>query len=774
MRIGTVLDGDSRADLAFRTAVQEEAGRLLRTQFDVSFPNEKQLVGDWSAAQARRNVDFLLEDPQIDAVLVLGIVGSSYVGRRPVIAKPVVAAIVVDPETQGIPIAVRERQVPGRVGVERVRVSGVRNLSYVAYSQDLVREVETFREITAFSRLAVLMIEEIENEFPDVRETVARDLEKIGVEATVVPVGLSIEQALARLPDGVEAVMLTGMPQLGDREFRSLIGALHDRKLPTYSLEGQRDVRRGAMAGLKVERNELFLVRRIVLNLFSVLRGEEAAEIPVDFMVDEQLTINMASARAVGVDPTFGLLTEAELVAETGTPPVRRISLADVVREAANVNLDLASAERRVAAGMQQVKEARSNLLPQANVSSLGTFIDGDRASVIQGKRQMLGAVGVRQAIYSEQARSGYDIERELQISREEERFQTRLDIVSEAARQYLAVLQAKTVENIQKKNLAVTRSNLGLSRARVDIGTAGRDEVLRWRSQIAQDRRNVIAASAQRNQAEIAVNRILNRALEEPFGTVEAGLDDPQLTVNFEVLRPFVERPAAFKLFREFMTREALEASPELRQLDASIRAQERLLLAGKRAFYVPTVNLDAQLQTFKNGGSPSLASEMGPNSVNWTVAVEASLPIFQGGALRARKTRAEIDLDRFTIDREATRLLIDQRIRSSLHQAGASFAGIELSLEAAEAARENLELVRASYSAGVVGIVRVLDAQTQALSAELEAANAVFNHLIDLMAVQRAVGRFDYFRSPDERGELIRRLEVFLEEKGYDARGS
>ena len=482
----------------------------------------------------------------------------------------------------------------------------------------------------------------------------------------------------------------------------------------------------------------------------------------------------MASARAVGVDPTFGLLTEAELVAETGTPPVRRISLADVVREAANVNLDLASAERRVAAGMQQVKEARSNLLPQANVSSLGTFIDGDRASVVQGKRQMLGAVGVRQVIYSEQARSGYDIERELQISREEERFQTRLDIVSEAAQQYLAVLQAKTIENIQKKNLAVTRSNLGLSRARVDIGTAGRDEVLRWRSQIAQDRRNVIAASAQRNQAEIAVNRILNRALEEPFGTVEAGLDDPQLTVNFEVLRPFVERPAAFKLFREFMTREALEASPELRQLDASIRAQERFLLAGKRAFYVPTVNLDAQLQTFKNGGSPSLASEMGPNSVNWTVAVEASLPIFQGGALRARKTRAEIDLDRFTIDREATRLLIDQRIRSSLHQAGASFAGIELSLEAAEAARENLELVRASYSAGVVGIVRVLDAQTQALSAELEAANAVFDHLIDLMEVQRAVGRFDYFRSPDERGELIRRLEVFLEEKGYDARGS
>ncbi len=772
MRIGTVLDGGSPTDLAFRAAVQEEAGRLLRAEFVVSFPEEKQLVGDWSASQARRNVDALLEDPRIDAVLVFGIAASAYVSRQAVIAKPVVAAVVIDPETQGVPVAVRERPMPGRAGVERVRVSGVRNLSYVAYSQDLAREAETFREIAPFSRLALLMMEAVESEFPFIREAVARSLEEIGVEAAVVPVGLSVEQALARLPENVEAVMLTRMPQLDDREFRGLVNALHERKLPTYSLEGQRDVRRGAMAGLLVERNELFLVRRIALNLFRVLRGEQAAEIPVDFIVDEQLTINMASARAVGVDPTFRLLTEAELVGETNPPPARRISLSDVVREAENVNLDLASAARRVAAGMQQVKEARANLLPQASVWSQGTFIDADRASVIQGRRQALGAVGVRQVIYSEQARSGYDIERHAQVSREEERFQIRLDIIAEAAQQYLEALRAKTIEDIQKRNLALTRSNLALARARVDIGAAGRDEALRWRSQIAQNRRSVIDASAQRSQAEIAVNRILNRALEEPFDAIEAGLDDPRLMVNFEVLGPFVERPTAFRLFREFMTREALEASPEIRRLDASIRAQERFLLASKRAFYVPTISLDAQLQTFRNSG-PAPEPGMGPNNVNWTVAAQAALPIFQGGALRAQKTRAAVELEQFTIDREATRLLIDQRIRSSLYRAGASFAGIELAREAAAAARENLELVRDSYAAGVVDIVRVLDAQAQTLSAELEASNAVFVHLLDLMEVQRAAGRFDYFRSPGERSEWIRRLEVFMKENGYGRRG-
>ena len=58
---------------------------------------------------------------------------------------------------------------------------------------------------------------------------------------------------------------------------------------------------------------------------------------------------------------------------------------------------------------------------------------------------------------------------------------------------------RAYSVEDIEKRNLALTRSNLGLARARVDVGAAGRDEVLRWASQIAQDRRRVIEASAAR-----------------------------------------------------------------------------------------------------------------------------------------------------------------------------------------------------------------------------------------------------------------------------------
>lgn len=772
VRIGTVLDGPISPDAEMRVDVQREIVSLLSGRFAVEFPQDKQIVGDWTPNRVRMAVDSLLADPEVDVVLVLGVFGPAYVARRGELSKPVLAAVILDPEVQGVPIEIREQPIPGREGRERVRVSGVPNLSYLAYNRDLLRQVQTFREIAFFSRVTILTLQPLDEEIGEQRSNLIRKFETLDVEVTVVPVGESVATALAEIPSDTEAVLVDFLPHLTNSEFEQLVQGLISRRLPSFSLVGQSDVRRGVMAGLQLERDDLRLVRRVALNLLAILLGEDAQELPVDFDLDEQLTINMATASAVGVDPTFILLTEAELIDEQTIPSARRLSLARAVQEASNVSLDLLAAERRVAAGLQLVKEARSSLLPQASVAGTGIFIDKDRATPFQRQRQVSGSVGASQLLYSERNKSGYDIEREQQIFRQEERFQLRLDVIFEAAQSYLNVLRAKTIERIRRSNLRLTRSNLNLAQERVDIGSAGRDEALRWLSQIAVDRRSVIDSSAQRYQAEIAVNRVLNRPLEERFETVEAGLDDPELTTSFERLRPYIQSPGSFQVFREFMTEEAYEASPELKQLDAAVRAQERVVLATKRAFYVPTFGVDAELAFVKGGGEPSPLPPEAPNGVDWTVAVQATLPIFQGGALRAQRTRAEIELDQLTIERDATSLLIGERIRSELYRASASFAGIQLAQEAASAALENLGIIRDAYSEGAVDILKLLDAQNQALNAELDAANAVFDHLIDLMAVQRAVGRFDYFRSPQERDSFLRNLDAFFQSTGYSVK--
>ena len=149
----------------------------------------------------------------------------------------------------------------------------------------------------------------------------------------------------------------------------------------------------------------------------------------------------------------------------------------------------------------------------------------------------------------------------------------------------------------------------------------------------------------------------------------------------------------------------------------------------------------------------------------LNWSAGVSASLPLFEGGARRAARTRASREVDELRLRRRAIAERIEQRVRSAAHLARASFAGIELTEAATVAARQNLDLVTGAYEQGVVPILDLLDAQHAALIAEEEAANAVYDHLIDQMAVQRALGRFRFFMNQEESVAFDARLRAHFD---------
>lgn len=146
-------------------------------------------------------------------------------------------------------------------------------------------------------------------------------------------------------------------------------------------------------------------------------------------------------------------------------------------------------------------------------------------------------------------------------------------------------MLRARTVERIQRDNLTLTRSNLELAQSRRRIGVAHASEVIRWENQTAINRWDVIEAGAARSVAQIALNRLLHRPLEEAFETAEVDLNDPALPANAATVDAYIGNPFAFAIFRDFMTAEALAQSPELRQLDAAIAAHERRCSPARRA---------------------------------------------------------------------------------------------------------------------------------------------------------------------------------------------
>ena len=766
VHVGIVWDGPSDVVPEMRQIIRKEIHELTNREFDVRFPDEFELDGGWSVTGVNHAIDRLLAQPRVNLVLAFGILASHEISKRKALPKPVIAPFIIDPQLQGLPF--------------NKGTSGVKNLNYLVSFKSFSRDLEAFHAVFPFSRLSVLIDRVLFEAFPQFERRARALADQHGISLTLISVETSAKAALSAIPLDTEAVVFSAMPRLAPAEFDSLVKGLNSRRLPTFSTLGEREVRRGVTVGLSPELDLGRLARHIAANVQRIVSGTDAGRIPVAFVRGEHLTINMASVRTIDKWPSFQVLSEADLINEDATGVAPRLSLFQAVQEATEGNLDVAAANRKVAAGVGQVGQARSGLLPEVLVGTLGV-LNGrgpDAFGTGADPGQAATAVGgFRQVLYSDDAWTKYTVQQKKQVSREEEWNQLRLDTAQDAAIAYLTVLRTKTARRIQKDNLMLTRSNLELATAREDVGYALRDEVFRWETEVANGQKSVVAADAQVRQAEVSLNRIRNRPLEETFATVEQTLDDPALLGDSRQLFAYIENPRGFQVFRDFQVEEAIRAAPELRRLDALIAGQERTMTNAQRAFWVPELTLQgAAFQSYAHGGggAGSLTVPLGSVGVAqsqnnfYAASIGLTFPLFQGGNKSATSARAREELQQLQTERAATVQQIDERVRTAMYQSSASFPSIRLSRIAAEAARKTLDLVVDQYARGTVDIIKLLNSQNSALSANEAAANAVYTFLIDLTRVQRSVGQLSFFQSPEERAAWFERLQTFFVNAG------
>ena len=707
----------------------------------------------------KRIVDRLLADPEVDLIIGLGYLASNDLAQRRELPKPVIAPVVLDAEMQNLPL--------------KQSASGVKNLVYIDPFIRIDRDIKAFLDVVPFRNLAVLLQKQTLEAVPWLRKKLRRISFEYTMNVEAVPVGTSATEALANLPPETDAVLVFPLMQITGKEFYKLVEGLIERKLPSFSVWSRSEVEAGLLASVKPETDLSRIARRIALNVQRILLGEDAGTLNVAFPEGEELTINMATARAIGIYPTWSVLTEAELLHEKVGDIERRLSLESAVREAIEANLDIAVENQVVAAGVQAVKQARSALLPQIDLDAGAAVIDKDRAASrfgLQPERSLTGSATARQLIYSDDAWTNFSVEKRFQTSREEQRETVKLDIARDAAVSYLNVLAAKTTERVQKENLRLTRANFDRARVRASIGIASRAEEFRWESEIATSRQFVLRAQARRQQAQTNLNRLLNRPLQERFLTEEADLSDPLLLVSDKRFFYYVDNPRNFSLFRDFLVEEGLDEASELKRLDATIAAQERILVSSKRAFWLPTFSIEGNVTELiaESGAGQRSDSPTGQNNTDWSVGAFATFPFVEGGNKFAATKRAAEELAGLRLERESTAEKIAERIRVALDETGFSYPSIRLSNQGAMAARKNLDLVTDQYVRGVVSIIDLLDAQNNALVAEEDAQNSVYRFLIDLMDVQRATGQFDFFMSRAEREAWFQRLEAFFEKRG------
>ena len=765
--LGVIVDGESERSMTLLDMLRSEIDALTKNEFDLRVPDDKLIIADWTRAGVEIGMGQLLGDREVDVVLGIGAIAADVAAGRGVIPKPLITPLAIDADVQGFPFD------PTTGG------SGVHNFTYANCLASTTRDIRTFLEIHLFSKLAVIVQPALAEAMPKLPDTVLSQLAELNVEVIQVTARPTPEETVAAIPPETEAVYVLPLMRFTWDDIDVLAEGLKERGLPSFSMFGVHEVERGLLASTRTRDFWPRLARRMALNVQRVLLGEDAGTISVSLAENPRLVINMRTARAVGVFPTWLAMSGAELLHEEETEGIQRMRLIDAVMWADEANLDLAVFDHQVAAGVEVVNEAKGRIRPQVVAAASGVVIDEDRAAASFGSQaeQSFGAsLGFDQVIYSEPAFANVTIQKRLQENLEFQREILRLDVIREAATAYLIVLRTLGLYEIQKENLRVTRRNLELAQIRQRIGAAGSSEVYRWESAIATAERVTVNSRENVNVTKVNLNRILNRPQDTKFVPEDVNHLSPVFMSGDLRTWRYIYSPRGYEIFVDFMVGVGLENSVELEAIDAAIAAARRAASAARRKLYIPDFFLNAEIRQFlsRSGAGTDPIDLPIPNEfpqvddTDWSVGLFGALPVFTGGINRANKRGAQEELFQLEVEREAIANRVEQRIRSALLLAGASFYSIELAQAAADAALKSLDLVTESYVTGAVSITELLDAQAAALRASEGASNTVYDFLIDLMEVERAMSSFAFFQTQEEREAFYRGVHDFMTERG------
>ena len=561
--VAVVGDGPSdRFSLQHQKYIDELLA-LTAGEFDVQI---RRFSGNWD----KESIDVALEDAyadaEVDLLLIIGFVANQIAATQREFSKPTFLPLIID---TGL--------IAGDAKIGR---SGVRDLNYLTVYADFAEDLDTLSRIVPYRNLVLFVDASFLSAIPALSDAGYAASAARGIELLAVTHDGIDHQLMNRVPAETDAIFVSGLPRMPPADFDRLVEAINSAGLPSYGFAGVADVERGLLVTNTEPRDVDRHARLNALNMQAVMLGERAEDQPITSQLKEKLTINMATARTIGLSPSFDVLSEAVLLNEDAEASGPEYGLVEIARMALDQNQDLQAEGFGVEAGLQEIARARANLLPQVGASA-GRTLRKDSPSVSAGifaERSSDAAISLDQLLYSDAASANLKIQKELQRTRLASLQEFRLDVVQAATTSYYTVLNARSQLAVQENNMRITRANLELAEDRVRMGSSTAADVYRWQAEVARAQISVLNARAALNQSWETLNRILHMPQGERIALREATFEEP-FVMTREAFDQLVRSPSDYARFSRFYIDRALRQAPELEQLNAQIAAKRQFV---------------------------------------------------------------------------------------------------------------------------------------------------------------------------------------------------
>ncbi|WP_346883868.1 TolC family protein [uncultured Algibacter sp.] len=738
--VGILLDTSSDEVTALVQELQIQIKATVGEDAQINFRGNDVLVNNYNLAEAQKQYTQLLNN-DTDIILALGVVTGQMISQQTSYMKPTILFGVINTDMN--PINVNRS------------TSSIHNLTYIIEQDSYKNDLEKFKELIDFKTIGIVIEQAFIDALP-IQETFARITKEMGITYSLIPLQSITTNASAL--DDVDAVYIAGGFTLSNTKVKTLAKLLIEKRLPSFTINNAKQVELGLMATNNAQSDFDQIIRRLALTVERYVSGRTLSEIDVLMTSKTSLSINYNTAEAVGVPIKYSLVNEAEFTgAFDNVVPEETYSLVEAINKALNKNLNLQAISKQVDLSGQNVKRAKNNYLPEIIASGNGTYIDPDVAVLGFGQSpefQTSGTISLQQTVFSEQANANITIQKNLQKAEQEVLNAEELNTVFEVSNAYLNILIFKANAEIQRSNLQITKKNYAIAEQNYEAGLSGKSDMLRFKSQIAQNTQVLVEAVNQIEQGFIQLNQLLNNPIHTKIDIEDVSLELGVLDAfQYEEFTTLLDSPVTREPFVDFLTEQAKLNAPELKAIDYNLEATNRNIRLNGKGRFLPTIGLQAQYNTvFNRNGQGNSAPEgfVLPDN-NYNAGVVISIPIFNRNQTHTNRQTARIQKEQLLINRENNELAISSNVNTSILNAINQITNIDLSKVSEETAKASLDLTLTSYASGAINVVQLIDAQNNYLNAQLNRTTAAYSYLLSVLQVERSIGHF-FLLSTDE----------------------
>ncbi|RXN90631.1 RND transporter [Achromobacter aloeverae] len=302
-----------------------------------------------------------------------------------------------------------------------------------------------------------------------------------------------------------------------------------------------------------------------------------------------------------------------------------------------------------------------------------------------------------------------------------EDRNDALVSLEAEVARTYAMLRGAQLLDRIARDEVRVAQDTLDLTRSRQRSGLASQTDVERADAQLG-------AVAAQLPQFEQQAAQALNALavlLGQPPGTLDAELSTPGAVPPVPPAVP-VGLPASLARRR-----------PDIRRAEADLHAATAQV-GESIAEMFPDISLTGQF-----GFRATQASYLTRWASHfYSIGPQVSIPIFQGGALRAQVAIAKADQAASVLNYRQTVLSALRDVDDALVRYRTDQARQVTLQRVADANARAFDLARDGYRSGLNSFIDVLDTERQLSDSRVQLAQQTVQVTTDLVALYKALG--------------------------------